>query len=91
MSSQRTYVILYLGITGHFYSRKDHRRHTATLAVRQITTSHTAENIRKLYKDVLSEWGIDLSKISAIITDNYSNMVAAFKKQITSSDCSDDE
>lgn len=81
----------YLGITGHFYSRKDHRRHTATLAVRQITTSHTAENIRKLCDDVLSEWGIDPSKMSAIITDNCSNMVAAFKKQITNSDCSDDE
>ena len=74
----------YLGITGHFFSRKDHKRHTTTLAVRRLTTSHTASNIRKLCEDVLSEWDIDQTKVFAVITDNCSNMVAAFKEQIVS-------
>ena len=36
----------YLGITAHFFSRSDHRRHTATLAVRRLVSSHTAYAIR---------------------------------------------
>ena len=69
----------YLGITAHFFSRNDCRRHTATLAVRRLTSSHTATNIRQVIDDILTEWDIDSAKVCAILTDNGSNMVAAFK------------
>ena len=71
-----------LGVTGHFFSRKDRRRHTVTLAVRRVTGSHTAVNIRVLLDEILSEWNIGHGEIFAIITDNGSNMVAAFKEQV---------
>ena len=47
---------------------------------------HTTENIRKLCEHVVSEWGLDPSEMSAFSTDNCSNMVGEFKKQITSSE-----
>ena len=72
----------YLGVTGHFFSRKDRGRHTVTLAVRRVTGSHTAVNIRVLLDEILSEWNIGHGEIFAIITDSGSNMVAAFKEQV---------
>ena len=58
------------------------------MAVRQITTTHTAEN---MCEDVLSQWEIDQSKVSAIVTDNCSNMVAAFKEKVAQPSSGDDE
>ena len=46
----------YLVITAHFYSRNDNRRHTVTLAVCRLTTSHTASYIQSLLDHILDEW-----------------------------------
>lgn len=43
----------YLGVTGHFYSPKDHCRHSVTLAVRRMPTTHTASNICCIVEEVL--------------------------------------
>ena len=72
----------YLRVTAHFYSRTNNRCHTVTLAVRRLTTSHTASNIRSLLDNILVEWDILSSKVSAVITDNGSNMVAGFKANL---------
>jgi len=72
----------YLGITAHFYSKKDHRRHCVTLAVRRLESSHTGRYIRVVVDHVLTEWDNEPSKIIAGLTDNGSNMVAAFRKKV---------
>lgn len=54
-----------------------------------MPSPHTADNIAKLVEAILVEWNIDKSKIHRILTDNGSNMVAAFKRQQCSSDCGD--
>ena len=71
----------YLGVTAHFYCSKDHRRHNVTIAVHRMQLNHTGENIRELVESVLEEWEIPPSKISAILTDNGSNMISAFRPQ----------
>ena len=73
----------YLGITAHFSSNSYHCRHATTLAVRRLFTSHTAANIRSAVDEILEEWDIEPSKVSAVITDNGSNMVAAFKTNLS--------
>lgn len=78
--SKRGLTASFLGITAHFFSRKDHKRHCLTLAVRRMPSPHTADNVRDLVHKVLSEWNIPLNKIMVVVTDNGSNMVAAFKK-----------
>ena len=40
-------------------------------------------NVRGLVIAVLTEWDIPVSKVNVIVTDNGSNMVAAFKKKYT--------
>ena len=82
----------YLGLTAHFFSRYDHRRHRITLAVRQIMQHpHNAETIREMVEEILKEWGIPLDKILAILTDNGSNMIKAFREQCFNGDNEEDE
>ena len=72
-----------MGITAHFFSNSDHHRRATTLAVRRLFTSHTAANIRSAVDEILEEWDIEPSKVSAVITDNGSNMIAAFKANLS--------
>ena len=83
----------YLGVTGHFFSWKDQRSHCVTLAVRRLESTHTAVNIRSAVEVVLLEWDIPHSKVSAIFTDNGSNIVAAFRARtaVVSDDEADDD
>lgn len=74
----------YLGVTAHFFSTKDHKRHNVTLAARHFPSPHTASQIADLVQEILAEWNIPQSKIHRVLTDNGSNMVAAFKTQAES-------
>ena len=60
-------------------SHKDHKQHNVTIAVRTMPSPNTADNIAKLVEAILVEWNIPESEIHCILTDNGSNMVAAFK------------
>ena len=77
--SKRGLTSSYLGITAHFFSSRDHRRHCVTLAVRRLLGSHTAEVVKETVEEVMKEWQIPTNKVNAIVTDNGSNMVAAFR------------
>ena len=79
----------FLGISAHFFSLKDHKRHNVTLSVKRISSPHTADLLEKC----LDEWGIPKKNINRILTDNGSNMVAAFKKDasVNGVDKGDDE
>ena len=84
------------GLSGHnraLFLWKDHRNHCVTLAVRHLPPIHTAVNICAIVEEVLSEWEIPHTKVSAILTDNGSNVVAAFRfdKAVMLRDCEDDE
>lgn len=50
---------------------------TVTLACRELNASHTGEHIAAVIMDVLGEYGIDKSRISAVTTDRGSNMISA--------------
>ena len=48
------------------------------ITVRRLPSPHTAERVEKIVNEVLTEWQTPRTKISAILTDNGSNMIAAF-------------
>ena len=77
---------LYLSITGHFFSQKDHRRHYVTLTVHQMPTGDTATNVHQIVEEIFTEWGIPNSEISAVLTDNGSTAVAASKPHFSAVD-----
>ena len=80
--SRKGLTASYLGITAHFFTRSDHKRHTATIAVRRLPSPHTAERVEEIVDSVLTEWQIPRTKISAMLTDNGSNMIAAFRDRL---------
>ena len=58
-------------------------RHNVTLAARRFPSPHTAVNVAALVNTVLSEWNITHDVVHRILTDNGSNMVAAFKQYLS--------
>ena len=61
------------------HSSNDNQRHTATLAVHNLPSSHTGEKICDTVEDILLDQNLPKHHIFRILTDNGSNMVAAFK------------
>ena len=76
----------FFGITAHFFSRSDHKRHRVTIAVKRMPSPHTADRVSELVKTMLQDWEIPEEKVGSVLTDNGSNMVAAFKQQVCSTD-----
>ena len=89
--SKKGMTASYLGLSAHFFTKSDHRRHTVTLAVRRLPSPHTAERIEELVREIIKEWEIPESKISAIITDNGSNMIKAFRDWLQEIQSDEDE
>ena len=76
--SKKGMTASFLGITAHFYA--DHKRHNITIAVKEMPSPHTADNILSVVNDVLTDWNIPLHKVGNTITDNGSNIMKAFKE-----------
>jgi hypothetical protein len=77
--SRKSLTQSFIGITVHFFTPSDHKRHVATLAVGVPPSPHTGDSIEEMVRTIISEWNISERKIRALITDNGSNMVSAFK------------
>ncbi|GAV03835.1 hypothetical protein RvY_14210 [Ramazzottius varieornatus] len=73
-----------LGMTARLYDPHSKVMRRMTLACRTFPPPHTAARLFKRTMDILAEWDIAPSKISAMVTDNGSNMVAAFKAFVDS-------
>ena len=73
----------FLGITVHFVHPSTLNYHHLTLACRSFKKlKHTAPNIVREMASIFDQWKIDLEKVSVVVTDNGSNMVAAFKNHV---------
>ena len=64
----------YIGITIHYVTNqfvlKNH-----LLATKEFSDSHTAENLAEILQRILSEWKLSKDAVSAVTTDNCSNIV----------------
>ncbi len=81
----------FLGVTAHFFSTYDNKRHNITLAARRFPSPHTAFNVAELVQQILVEWEIPNDIIHRVLTDNGSNMVKAFKEQVAAEKESEEE
>ena len=78
--SKKGLTASFLGVTAHFFTPQDHKRHRVTLAVRRLASPHTADHVEAVVEEVLAEWEVPKEKINAILTDNGSNMIKAFRE-----------
>ena len=65
----------FISITGHFIL--DFTMRGVMLACHRVRGSHTAENVHLMYEETVACFDL-AGKVSAIVTDNGSNMVKAF-------------
>ena len=72
----------FLGLTAHCYNREKKVKCNVTIAVRRFESPHTADRVSSLVDTILKEWRIPSYKIFRILTDNGSNMLAAFKQDV---------
>lgn len=68
----------YLGITLHYINEKTMQRKSKVLSCGRFVGAHTGANIISEIQAVVHEFGLD-GKVIAVITDNGSNFVRAFK------------
>ncbi len=68
----------FLAISACYFNPDDNKAEHILLNLKQMVHSHTAQSIAALVDECTNEWGIPKQKILTIITDNGSNMVAAF-------------
>ena len=47
-----------------------------------MPSPHTAERVESIVEEVMGEWELSREKVHAILTDNGSNMVAAFREWV---------
>lgn len=68
----------FLALSACYYNPEANKAEYILLNLKQLAHPHTAHIISSLVEKCTAEWGIPKDKIITIITDNGSNMVAAF-------------
>ena len=81
----------YIGISAHFFSYRDNCSHCPMLAIRRIHHPTTGENIRIVLEQIINEWDIPRSKIMAVVTDNGSNIIKAFRDLVIEAEVSSED
>ncbi len=69
----------FLAISSCYFCVELQKPQHILLALEQVAHPHTALTIKACVNKCMQEWGISQEKIITVITDNGSNMVAAFK------------
>ncbi|XP_017293396.1 uncharacterized protein LOC108248867 [Kryptolebias marmoratus] len=70
----------FLAISSCYFCVEQSKPEHILLALEQVVHPHTAQSIKACVDKCMQEWGIPNQKIITVITDNGSNMVAAFKQ-----------
>ncbi len=70
----------YLAMTCHWFGQKDLVRRSAMLAFRRIKGEHNYKAIATMLNNIHSEYGLESSRISYVVTDNGSNFLKAFRE-----------
>ncbi|KAK0152186.1 Zinc finger BED domain-containing protein 1 [Merluccius polli] len=68
----------FLGVSACYFNPVDNKAEHKLLNLKEIVHPHTAQSISTLLEESMEEWGISREKVLTTITDNGSNMVAAF-------------
>ena len=71
----------FLGITCHYFNHIDMKCHSITLAVKRFPSPHTATRVLEVFESVIEDWKLSVSRIFRVLTDNGSNMLAAFRNE----------
>lgn len=77
--TKRGLTASFLAISACYFCTQEEKAKHILLNLVQLSHPHTADCIKTCVDRCTQEWGIPKNKILTVITDNGSNMVAAFK------------
>lgn len=80
-----------LAISASYFCVEQCKPEHILLALEQVSHPHTALSIKACVDKCMQEWAIPKQKILTVITDNGSNMVAAFKNTTAEETSSGDD
>ncbi|XP_056323703.1 zinc finger BED domain-containing protein 4-like [Danio aesculapii] len=81
----------FLAISACYFCVEKSKPEHILLALQQVGHPHTAQAIKACVDKCMQEWTIPKEKILTVITDNGSNMVAAFKNTTAEETSSEDD
>lgn len=81
----------FLAISACYFCVEQSKPVHILLALEQVAHPHTAQSIKACVDKSMQEWAIPKEKILTVITDNGSNMVAAFKNTTAEETSSEDD
>ncbi|BES96944.1 Hypothetical protein NTJ_09757 [Nesidiocoris tenuis] len=70
----------FLGVTVHWLDSNNCERHSAAIACRRFKNAHTHITVAAMLRSIFADFGLNQKKIVAVVTDNGSNFLKAFKK-----------
>lgn len=68
-----------MGITAHTIN-EDFLLDSTFIGLQRLEEKHKADYVQRVTEELLSTVGLSISKVNFIVTDNGSNMIAAFKE-----------
>lgn len=83
-------MLSYIGITAHYIHEWEMSHESVMLACSRFQSRHTGTNILSEFDSVVDKFDIR-GKITNVLTENTSNMIAAFNLPGFTEDTSDDE
>ena len=89
--TKKGFTASFLAISACYFCTQENKGKHILLRLDQISHPHTAESIKTCVERCTEDWGIPKHKILTVITDNGSNMVAAFKKNVHEPSSSEEE
>lgn len=89
--SKKGLTASFLAVSACYFDIQQNKAEHILLNLKQLTHPHTALSIAAHVSECLDEWEIPKDKVLTVITDNGSNMVAAFRHDEEDNDTSSDE
>ncbi|RVE70187.1 hypothetical protein OJAV_G00062090 [Oryzias javanicus] len=81
----------FIAITSCYFCIEQNKPEHILLSLEEVAHPHTAQSIKACVDKCMEEWDVPHEKVMAVITDNGSNMVAAFKNTTSEEDDSSDD
>ena len=91
MWTKKELTASFLAISACYFCVERNKHVHISLALEQVAHPHTALSIKACVDKCIQEWAIPKEKILTVITDNGSNMLAAFKHTTAEETSSEDD
>ncbi|XP_024135954.1 uncharacterized protein LOC112151330 [Oryzias melastigma] len=89
--TKKDWTASFIAISSCYFCTEQNKPEHILLSLEEVAHPHTAQSIKACVDKCMQEWDVPHEKVMAVITDNGSNMVAAFKSNTSEEEDSSDD